>query len=588
MAGRIYCGDNLEVLSLPEFFQPEMVDLVYLDPPFNSKRTWNITYKGSAAQEEAFKDYWSWEEAAPIFARLKSDPNIPRRLKPILTALHEHLIDDDGDLLAYLTMMAPRLVALHRVLKRTGSMYLHCDANASHYLKVILDAIFGTTAFRNEIIWKRNAAHSDGKQGAQHLGRITDTVLFYAKSNDQTFHQLYSAYDPHYIAENYKRKDPDGRVYRVDNIQGPGGAAKGNPFYEFLGVSRYWRYSRERMQALYEQGRIIQTSAGAVPQYKRYLDEMPGVPLQNLWTDIPVINNRSKEWLGYPTQKPIALMDRILSLSTNPGDIVLDPFCGCGTTVEACERMGRRWFGIDITSKAIKVIEQRFEQVGLEEPEIVWHPATAQDAHELADRNKGQFERWAIRKIRAARVRARDRGIDGEAFFKGADSGYHVIVSVKGGGVKPADVRDLRGTLDREHAPIGVFVTRNEPSDEMRREAVRLGYLEASDGEGQIPRIQFVSIERMFGPLPPIRVPDGAKNVTEMPKPTIPPPPVVGEQLGLNIDHKVRDVAKTTAPTRTRKPGTVKTQPYESPEPGMRAVASRSTIPPPPPSIKKR
>lgn len=217
-----------------------------------------------------------------------------------------------SDMMAYLAMMAPRLLELRRVLKSTGSIFLHCDSTASHYLKMLLDATFGGANFRNEIIWKRSHAHSDGRQGARHFGRVTDTILFYACSQSSTWNVQYAPYDPEYVSRDYRRTDPDGRRYRIDNLQGPGGAAKGNPYYEVMGVKRHWRYSKEKMEALIREGRVIQTRPGAVPQYKRYLDEMPGVPLQNLWTDLPVLNNRSREVLGYPTQKPEALLERII------------------------------------------------------------------------------------------------------------------------------------------------------------------------------------------------------------------------------------------------------------------------------------
>ena len=205
---------------------------------------------------------------------------------------------------AYLVMMAIRLVELHRVLKPTGSIYLHCDPTASHYLKLAMDAIFGVQNFVNELTWKRSSAHSDAKQGAKHFGRVSDTILFYSKSDTRTWNPQYQPYDQEYVDRDYRRVDENGRRYRIDNIQGPGGAAKGNPSYEFLGVTRYWRYSKEKMAELHRQGRIIQTRPGAVPQYKRYLDEMPGVPVQNVWTDVPASTIvRTKSWV-IPLKSP--------------------------------------------------------------------------------------------------------------------------------------------------------------------------------------------------------------------------------------------------------------------------------------------
>jgi site-specific DNA-methyltransferase (adenine-specific) len=265
----------------------------------------------------------------------------------------------ENDMMAYLAMMAVRLIELHRVLKPTGSLYLHCDPTASHYLKLLLDGVFGKECFVNEIIWKRSHAHNDAGQGSKHFGRVSDTILFYAKSESRIWNPLYTDYDQSYIDRDYRRVDADGRRYRLDNIQGPGGASKGNPFYEVMGVSKHWRYSRAKMDELIAVGRIIQTKPGAVPAYKRYLDEGAGVPVQNMWSDIPVINNRSKEMLPYPTQKPLALLERIINASSNEGDVVLDPFCGCGTAVDAAQKLGRRWIGIDVTHLSIGLIERR-------------------------------------------------------------------------------------------------------------------------------------------------------------------------------------------------------------------------------------
>ncbi len=310
----------------------------------------------SAAQIRAFDDTWHWTlESAGVYQDIVQ--NGPRKLGDLLQAMVSFL--GHNDMMAYLVMMAARLLELHRVLKATGSIYLHCDSTASHYLRLVMDAIFGVENYRNEIIWKRASAHSDAKQGARHFGRITDTLLFYGKSGRTTFNPLYRPYDQSYIDRDYRRVDPDGRRYRIDNLQGPGGAEKGNPSYEVMGVTRYWRYSKEKMEQLIREGRVIQTRPGAVPQYKRYLDEMPGIPAQSLWDDLPSINNRSKELLGYPTQKPEGLLERVIQTSSNEGDVVLDPFCGCGTAVAVAERLKRRWIGIDVTYLAINLVQRR-------------------------------------------------------------------------------------------------------------------------------------------------------------------------------------------------------------------------------------
>lgn len=305
-----------------------------------------------------------------------------------------------------------------------------------------------------------------------------------------------------------------------------------------------------------------------------------GAPLQDVWLDIKLAT-AAKERIGYPTQKPLALLKRIIESSTNKGDLVLDPFCGCGTTVEAAEDMGRRWIGIDIARKAIEVIEDRFKKVNLPPPEVTWHPKDPEAAAALAARDKREFERWALRKIRAARIRSKDRGIDGEAYFRDANGAtMHVVVSVKGGALKPADVRELRGTIEREKAPIGVLVSMNEPSKEMRLEASRGGFLDESDREGPIPRLQLVTVERLFSDKPPIRA--VGVNVTDLPRPTVPPPPGAGEQLGLALEEAAEK--KPLAKTKQRAKGPAKAVPYrEAAEPEYAQVAeqTRSSRPPP-------
>ena len=500
----LYYGDNLPVLR--EHFPDACVDLVYLDPPFNSNRSYNVLFKetattGSPAQIEAFEDTWHWgspaEEAFRDVAHGGSDT--ARLLNAMVEALGRN------DVTAYLCMMAVRLIELRRVLKPTGSIYLHCDPTASHYLKMLMDSIFGPQNFRNEIVWKRSSAHSDTGQGARHYGRVSDTILFYARSPLNTWNQQYAPYDPDYVASNYKRRDPDGRLYRIDNIQGPGGAAKGNPEYEFLGVTRYWRYSKERMQELYEQGRIVQTRPGAVPQYKRYLDEMPGLPVQNIWTDIPVINNRSKEMLGYPTQKPLALLERIVATSSNQGDIVLDPFCGCGTAVHASQKLGRRWLGIDITFLAIGLIERRlrdafptveFKEVGV--------PADLPGATALAARDPYQFQWWACHLLGAVprggvKKKGADKGVDGTIpFVEGATNLKRVIVSVKAGHIEPAYVQQLKGVVAGQGAPMGVLVTLREPTRAMRTEAVSAGSYHSDFWNRDYPRIQLITASELL------------------------------------------------------------------------------------------
>lgn len=518
---KLYYGDNLEVLR--QNIANESVDLVYLDPPFNSNRAYNVFFGDSgsedAAQIEAFDDTWRWTTVTESQFNDIMSGGAPVKVADAITAMRTLI--GENDMLAYLVNMAPRLVELHRVLKPAGSLYLHCDPTASHYLKLLLDAIFGLERFANEIIWKRSSAHSDSKQGSQHFGRVSDTILFYTKSDKQTFNHQYQPYDQEYIDRDYRRvEEGTGRRYRIDNLQGPGGAAKGNPFYEVMGVSRYWRYSRQRMQKLIDEGRIIQTREGAVPQYKRYLDEMPGVPAQNIWTDIDVINNRSRERLGYPTQKPVALLERILNTSSNEGDVVLDPFCGCGTTIDAAIKLKRKWVGIDVTYIAIDLIEKRLLHTYgpsiTSTYEVRGIPRDMRGALALFSQSPFDFERWAVSMINAQpnEKQVGDKGIDGVARFPidGRGSIGRVLVSVKGGKtINPAMVRDLGGTVHTQKAEMGVLITNAAPTRGMVDEANHAGTYQHPSYPTVFSRIQLISVAELLSgkrpQMPPTMLP---------------------------------------------------------------------------------
>ena len=507
----LFYGDNLDILR--EYIASESIDLIYLDPPFNSSRNYNVLFKDeggkdSESQITAFEDTWHWNHVAEqTYNELVTEA--PERVGAVIGALRTFI--GASEMMAYLVMMTARLVELHRVLKPTGSLYLHCDPTASHYLKIILDTIFGPVNFRNEIIWKRTSAHSDTRQGnVLHMGRIHDVILFYTRSDAAKRNELYQPHNEQYVEKMYRHRDPDGRVYRLDNITGPGGASKGNPQYEFLGVTRYWRYSRVRMQQLYEQGRIIQTKPGTVPAYKRYLDEMPGVALQDLWDEIPPVSSTAAERLGYPTQKPLALLERIIAASSNPGDIILDPFCGCGTAVAAAQKLGRRWVGIDITHLSIALQKYRLEHSfpGVQF-KIVGEPEDIAGARALVNSlpdGRYQFQWWALSLIRARPLggdsgskqgkKGSDKGIDGVITFIDDTSGKpkRVLVQVKSGHVKSGDIRDLKGTVEREGAVIGVFITLEEPSKDMNTEAVSSGFYNSPGWGQKYPKIQILTI----------------------------------------------------------------------------------------------
>jgi DNA modification methylase len=550
---RLFYGDNLDVLR--RHIKDESVDLVYLDPPFNSQASYNVLFEEhdgtqAASQLHAFEDTWSWnEESARTYHEVVEAGG---RVSQVVQAFHTFL--GQSDMMAYLAMMAPRLVELRRVLKPTGSLYLHCDPTASHYLKMLLDAVFGPQNFRNEIIWKRSHAHSDAKQGAQHFGRVTDTLLFYGNGPTSTWNPLYAPYDRAYVDRDYRRVDEEtGRRYRIDNLQGPGGAAKGNPFYEVMGVKRYWRYSKERMQELIRQGRVIQTRPGAVPQYKRYLDEMPGVPIQNLWSDLAILNNRSKEVLGYPTQKPLALLERIIEASSNEGDVVLDPFCGCGTAVAAAHKLKRRWIGIDVTQAAIVVIKQRFrDHFRLDLPcEVIGEPTSAEDAAVLAKTDPYQFQWWALGLVGARpteQKKGADRGIDGRRYFLDQADTKQIVFSVKAGNLLATHVRDLRGVVERERAAMGVLITMDAPTRAMRGEAAAAGFVDTA--WGRYPRLQIRTVAELLEgrqlDAPPARQLDVTYKRAPIAKPA---PPTAGR---LELEPETAKPRAKQLPTHPR------------------------------------
>ncbi|HYE28853.1 MAG TPA: DNA methyltransferase [Allosphingosinicella sp.] len=412
-------------------------------------------------------------------------------------------------------MMAARLEVLHRVLKPSGTLYLHCDPSASHYLKIVLDGIFGRTNFRNEISWRRQSAHNDTKQGRRQYGNVRDVIFFYTISDKWIWNPQYSRYDPDYVTKFYRHVEPGSeRRFRLSDMTGPGGATKGNPEYEVMGITRHWRYSRAEMDRLIAEGRVHQAKPGNVPQQKRYLDEMPGVALQNDWGDIKPA--AKKERLGYPTQKPLTLMERILSVSSNPGDMVLDPFCGCGTTVHAAQRLDRDWIGIDITHYAVSVIEERLKrECGLERVDVIGRPTTLQDAHILAKNWPYQFQYWANWLIGARaykETKGADAGIDGLYHFPNGGRDGLVFSSVKGGqNVGPEAVRSLIGVVEGAGADLGVLVVLEKVTKAMRDAAETAGYVRTP--MIRRPRVQIVTIADLLQGMKP-DLPDPYPSLT--------------------------------------------------------------------------
>lgn len=501
----LYYGDNLKVLR--DSIKDDSVDLIYLDPPFNSNASYNVLFKGpqgndSTAQIEAFDDTWHWTDAAEdAFGDVLRSGN--GAAAEMLRAMRSFL--GENDMMAYLSMMAVRLLELHRVLKPTGSLYLHCDPTASHYLKILLDAIYGATRFKNEIVWQRNTGKSNM---STRLPSTHDIILLYAKGDETTWNEdaVYIPYDsknlPEKTAKKYSKVDSDGRLYQLDNLINPN-SNRPNLTYEFLGVTRVWRWTKERMHKAYDEGLVVQTAPGRVPRFKRYLDEQDGIPLNDVWTDIFPLNSQAQERLGYPTQKPVVLLERILSASSNPGDVVLDPFCGCGTTVHAAEKLGRQWIGIDVTHLAIGLIEKRLRDA-FPKVDFTTHgvPQDLSGARDLAARGRTdknyyfEFEKWALSLINAQpgnlSKKGADKGIDGNIYF-GKTS--RAIVSVKAGdNVGVSMIRDLRGVIEREKSEIGIFLTLTPPTKPMIAEAAAAGQFEMEDFS-PVPRIQIVTIE---------------------------------------------------------------------------------------------
>lgn len=393
-------------------------------------------------------------------------------------------------------MMAPRLVQLKRVLKATGSIFLHCDPTASHYLKILMDAVFGAARFRSEIIWKRTSGHSD----ADRFGPVHDTILFYAGSDRAAWYPVFQPYEDAYVEAYYRYKDDDGRRFMSGDL-GAAGLQGGGYEYEWKGVTRVWRCPIGTMQRLDVEGRIFYTRNG-IPRLKRYLDESKGMPAQDVWTDIEALRSWHKERLGYPTQKPESLLDRIIQAASQEGDLILDPFCGCGTAIASAQRLNRRWIGIDITHLAITLIRSRLADTfdGKATYEVIGEPVSQPDAEALAASDPYQFQWWALGLVNARpaeQKKGADKGIDGRVYFReGPGEMKQIILSVKAGKLHAPYVRDLRGVVEREKAVIGVLLTLDEPTKAMRTEAASAGFY--ASPWGKHPRLQILTVEDML------------------------------------------------------------------------------------------
>jgi DNA modification methylase len=544
MPGDLHYGDNLDVLR--HKVASASVDLIYLDPPFNSDRTYNVTHRESQAQQRAFVDTWRWEDSAErAFAELTGHApqgvRVPEALGSMMHALKGFLWESQRDTLAYLSMMAIRLVEMRRVLRPTGSLYLHCDPTASHYLKMILDAIFGAERFRNEIIWKRTVPKS---LMTKRLPTNHDVILAYSKGDDTIWNSdaVFEPYDLDNLDEKtdrkYSARDAAGRRYQLTSLLNPN-PDRPNLTYEFMGVTRVWRWTRERMQEAHARGLIVQSKPGSAPRLKRYLNEQRGKPLDDVWVDIPPVNSQATERIGFQTQKPLPLLERILKLSSRPGDLVLDPFCGCGTTIEAAEKLGRKWIGIDIAIRSIDVIKDRLDENF--QPRV-WtehgEPSDVEGAAHLAETNPYDFQWWVVRKLggqppKGEKKKGGDGGIDGEMTLRDfeSDTRRRVIISVKGGRtLTPEMVKTLESTVRSQKADYGILVTMHQPSTGMRDIARDFGtvpWVKASKLQHKIRIITVPEILAGTVQLPGLNVTPRSQSA--------PPPPEVrkGETLHL-------------------------------------------------------
>jgi DNA modification methylase len=508
----LYYGDNITIMQrMPK----HCVDLIYLDPPFNSKQNYNLIYKNMTGkpvpdQAEAFCDTWEMdpqkEEIAKSMPILMREHGIADYYVEFWRLWINALRHTQPHLLAYLVYMVQRMLYMKSILRPTGSIYLHCDPTASHYIKVMMDGIFGHENFQNEIIWKRTSAHS----GAKRYGPVHDVILFYSVGPKFTWNTVYGDYDQQYVDAFFTHKDEDGRRWQRTDLTGPG-VRKGDSGlkwrdYDPTERGRHWqppsyfydKYEKltgkkladfdliTRLEMMDAQGLIHwPKKAGGMPRGKRFLEDSPGVPLQDVWTDIKPLHNMAAERLGYPTQKPITLLDRIIQSSTNPGDVVFDPFCGCGTTIYSAVKNERVWMGCDIAILSIKLIREiltgnEFRLVEGKHFDVSGIPVSVEQAEELFKRDPFQFEHWLVERVGGFPTKKTgDKGIDGRMYFETREGLKAMVLSVKGGHVRPTDVRDLRGVLEREHdTAMAGFLSLKEPTKAMKEEAATAGQYE--------------------------------------------------------------------------------------------------------------
>lgn len=505
---QLYYGDNLEVLRSHKI-APESVDLCYIDPPFNSKRTYNQIYNNvgmeDRAQAQAFVDTWVWDDRAIAgYNEILDNPNgrFQPRMVELIKGLHGVL--SEGSLLAYLVSMSLRITEIHRLLKPDGCFYLHCDPTSGHYLKLVLDAVFCTQGgeFLNEIIWRRTRAHND--KNLKKFGAIHDTIFFYAKSSEWPFKIQFSKRDKTAPKTHDHYRHTDGKTYRKGDCRAPGNRG---PLYVWNGHKFNWRFSPEERDRLIAEGKIVYSKSG-MPRVLRPIDPEKGSPLQDIWVDIDPPNSGSDEALGYQTQKPETLLERIIEASTKEGDTILDAYCGCGTSVAVAQRLKRKWIGIDITYQSISLVLRRLEDTfGVSALEMISTDGIPKDmesaialAHKDDDRLRKEFEKWAVLTYTNNRAvinekKGADAGIDGRAYFKvGRQDNAKIIFQVKSGGVDRKDVATLRGDMGREKAAMAILITLEKPTKPMLDEAKAAGKFKHEDMGRDYDAISIVPI----------------------------------------------------------------------------------------------
>jgi len=585
-ANTLYYGDNLDILR--RYVKDETVDLVYLDPPFNSNADYNVLFaehadkkeatEKSHAQIQAFKDTWQWDvEAARNFtdAVTNGGEHVAKCLLAFKTFLGQ------TDMLAYLAMMAPRLVELRRVLKPTGSIYLHCDPTASHYLKMLMDAVYRPENFSNEIIWRRTGSHGNMKRYAP----IHDTILYYTRSAKFTWNGPRKPYMMGHVKEYFVQDAKGWKTNYYGNVLTGSGRRNGDSGKPWRGFDpdkegRHWAVPgaiieqigedlggftvQEKLDRLFELGFIKITKGQKWPIPEWYITPEDGVPAPDIWAfqpytegtvfgtkegvdaDVRWMSTKDKERLGYPTQKPVALLERILAASSNEGDVILDPFCGCGTTVAAAQKLKRKWVGIDITHLAVNLIKVRladaFGKKVAGTYKVIGEPEDLESARSLAEADKYQFQYWALglvgaRPAASQERKGADKGIDGRLYFTDAKGEVvSIIVSVKGGHVTVPQVRDLRGVIEREEAAIGVFICIEPPTKPMLAEAADAGFYENVSGVGksQHPRLQILTIgDLLDGKRPDLPVAQDLRSFKQAPKVKA---PKAGEHPALDFE----------------------------------------------------